>query len=319
MEFPENFFADEYRSDFLVPELMKRAWAAKLELLQIIIDICHKYNLSYFADYGTLLGAIRHQGFIPWDDDIDISLKRPDYNRLIQILPDELPNGIALAGLHAKDDSLFLPTGQSLVVTVSSAWKLSDYMQRFHGFPYRNMGIDIFPYDYVPNDSELRELQKYLTQKIMVCVRDWTLYDASEQEKSLQEIESLCNVNLTRSPHVLQSLMHLQDSIRSLYTESECDSIANYDLVVLQKHALMKKEWLNETLTVPFENIMIDVPKHYHEILSVEYGDYMTPVCGASFHNYPFYASEERAFRRYLDSHGYSGSIDDFVREHYSD
>lgn len=65
MKFPESFFQDEYRSGFLVPEMMKRAWAAKLELLQIIIDICHKHNLIYYADYGTLLGAIRHQGFIP--------------------------------------------------------------------------------------------------------------------------------------------------------------------------------------------------------------------------------------------------------------
>lgn len=86
---------------------MKRAWAAKLELLQIIIDICNKYDITYFAEYGTLLGAIRHKGFIPWDDDVDIALKRPDYNKLIRVLPSELPNGIALAGPYAQTDKLF--------------------------------------------------------------------------------------------------------------------------------------------------------------------------------------------------------------------
>ena len=110
MIFPENFFQDEYRNGFLVPQMMKRAWAAKLELLQIIIDICNKYDLTYFAEYGTLLGAIRHKGFIPWDDDVDIALKRPDYNKLIRVLPSELPNGIALAGPYAQTDKLFLPT-----------------------------------------------------------------------------------------------------------------------------------------------------------------------------------------------------------------
>lgn len=319
MKFSPEFFQDEYRSGFLVPSMMKHAWAAKLELLQIIIDICRRHDLSYYADYGTLLGAIRHQGFIPWDDDIDISLKRPDYNKLIQILPRELPSGIALAGLYAKDDSLFLPTSQSLVVTVSSAWSLSDYMQRFHGFPYRNMGIDIFPLDYIPVDLELGKLQKYLTQKIIVCARDWNRYDPSEQERNIREIESLCNVTLTRDSHILRSLMLLQDSIHSLYTESECHSITNYSLWCLQDNAPMKKEWFSETEAVPFENMMIDIPKGYHEILSIEYGDYMTPVQAPSLHNYPFYSAEERAVRSWLDAHGYTGSIDDFVKEHYSE
>lgn len=62
MIFPENFFQDEYRNGFLVPQMMKRAWAAKLELLQIIIDICNKYDITYFAEYGTLLGSNTPQG-----------------------------------------------------------------------------------------------------------------------------------------------------------------------------------------------------------------------------------------------------------------
>ncbi|MCI5873714.1 MAG: LicD family protein [Clostridiales bacterium] len=319
MKFTQDFFQAEYRSDFLVPQMMKRAWAAKLELLQIIIDICHRHSLTYFADYGTLLGAVRHQGFIPWDDDIDISLKRDDYNRLLQLLPSALPDGIAVAGLHAKSDALFLPTCQSLVVTVSTDWNLTDYMQRFHGFPYRNIGIDIFPLDYVPIDLEVGKLQKYLIQKIIVCVRDWNLYSASEQEENIREIESLCNVTLIRDSHILQSLLCLQDSIRALYTESECNSITNYSLWCLQDNASMKKEWFSETMSVPFENIMLDIPKGYHEILSVEYGDYMTPVQSPSLHNYPFYAAEEQSLRNYLNSHGYTGSIDDFLKEHYSE
>ena len=65
--------------------MMKRAWAAQLEVLQRIDEVCGKYNIEYFANWGTLLGAIRHKGYIPWDDDLDIGMKRMDYERFLKI------------------------------------------------------------------------------------------------------------------------------------------------------------------------------------------------------------------------------------------
>lgn len=317
MEFTQDFFQDEYRNDFLVPQMMKRAWAAKLELLQMIIDICHKHNITYFADYGTLLGAIRHKGFIPWDDDIDISLKRPDYNKLIRILSNKLPKGFGLTGPYTKNPDLFLPVCQSILVTVSTEWELSDYMQKFHGFPYRNMGIDIFPLDYHPSDPKMGEVQKLLVQKIYLCARDWEKNDTVKNRELLQEIESLCNIHISQDSNIPQTLLQLQDSMRSLYDESECNYLVEGAFWYGRNNQPIPKEWFSETISVPFENIMIDIPKYYHEILASRYGEYMTPVMFASDHTYPFYKSEEQAFRNYLDSHGYTGSIDDFVKEHY--
>ena len=102
MIFKEDFFLKETRCGFEISEMMKRAWSAELEVLEIVVDICNRNKLQYFADWGTLLGAVRHQGFIPWDDDIDICLKREDYNQLIQILPQELPYGMVMTGMYAK-------------------------------------------------------------------------------------------------------------------------------------------------------------------------------------------------------------------------
>lgn len=71
MYFNSNFFKKEVRNNFEISEMMKRAWAAEMEVLQMVIEICNRNNLQYFADWGTLLGAVRHHGFIPWDDDIE--------------------------------------------------------------------------------------------------------------------------------------------------------------------------------------------------------------------------------------------------------
>ncbi len=76
MDFRENFYEDEVRTGFYVPSLMKRNWVSELEILGEIDKICKKYGLQWFMCFGTLRGAVRHKGFIPWDDDIDIDDER---------------------------------------------------------------------------------------------------------------------------------------------------------------------------------------------------------------------------------------------------
>lgn len=85
-----GFFREEIRNDYLVPAAMKRAWACQLDLLKELLRVCDKYNLKCWADYGTLLGAVRHKGYIPWDDDIDMVMLREDYDKLVEIADKEL-------------------------------------------------------------------------------------------------------------------------------------------------------------------------------------------------------------------------------------
>lgn len=101
--------------------------------------VCQKHNLTWFADYGTLLGAVRHQGFIPWDDDIDVSMFRDDYMRLLAVAPDEF-----------TEPYFFQNTYTDILVTVFS--KLRDSRTtaiEFPDIPDMNQGIfiDIFPLD----------------------------------------------------------------------------------------------------------------------------------------------------------------------------
>ena len=84
-----EFFKEEIREGFTVSAEMKKVWAVEMKVLSFVISVCKKYDIPYFADYGTLLGTVRHKGFIPWDDDIDICLKRSDYMRLIEAFKKE--------------------------------------------------------------------------------------------------------------------------------------------------------------------------------------------------------------------------------------
>lgn len=104
MKIPDQYFEDEVREGFYVPGMIKRAWAAQLEILEDIKKVCEKHNIQYFAEWGTLLGAVRHGGFIPWDDDMDLCMKRSDYNRFLAVAKKELPQGYSMLNFHDDDD-----------------------------------------------------------------------------------------------------------------------------------------------------------------------------------------------------------------------
>ena len=85
-----NINRDEIRNGFLVTSQRKKLWNVQINLIQEFARICKKHNLRWFAIYGTLLGAVRHRGFIPWDDDVDIAMLRPDYEKFRKIAADEI-------------------------------------------------------------------------------------------------------------------------------------------------------------------------------------------------------------------------------------
>ena len=94
MKFDNSYFDGETREDFYIRPMIKRAWAAQMEILEEIDRICKKHGITYFAEWGTLLGTVRHKGFIPWDDDLDIGMKREDYDRFMHYAPKELSGGM---------------------------------------------------------------------------------------------------------------------------------------------------------------------------------------------------------------------------------
>ena len=318
MEFSPDFFKRESRCGFQVSEMMKRAWAAEIEVLQVVADVCERNGLQYFADWGTLLGAVRHQGFIPWDDDIDICLKREEYQELIRILPRELPRGFVMAGMYADSERLREAAfcQQIRVMADELQWNFNEYMKAFHGFPYQRVGIDIFPLDYLPRDDELVELQKEIMRYGIITLRDWELYQSKgELEDRLLCMEKLCAVSIPRHGDVKTFLWKLIDSVSALYGADETEEVTEYYYYLKSTRYRMKKEWYREAVKLPFEQMEIAVPCNYHEILTVRYGDYMTPVRREGSHDYPFYGHMEEELVKQIRAVGFSGSVEEFCQK----
>lgn len=318
MNFPPEFFEKEIRCEFEISEMMKRAWAAELEVLEVVKDICRKHHLQWFADGGTCIGAVRHQGFIPWDDDIDICMKRKDYMELIRVMPKELPKGFEMAGMYA--DSRYWQQNArcwyTRVVADGEQWHLRDWMKYFHGFPYQRVGIDIFPIDYLPREKEEFEIWKNILFMGMVILQSWDELDSGELELRLSQMEELCGVDLSRGDDAENALRKLLDSIAALYHEEEADEVIEYQWSYLSGPLRSKKkEWFDVAIEVPFENTQMSIPHKVDEVLTTTFGDYMKPVKWESGHGYPFYGSMEEALIQEIRSTGFLGTVDEFCRE----
>lgn len=155
MEFSREFFYDEVQDGFYVPALMKRSWGAQLEILSEIDRICKKWDISYYMAYGSLLGAIRHRGFIPWDDDIDIMMFRRDYDKFRQLVQEELSEDMFFASMETDLNRENL----TAAICVNPIFLSSRKLRKFHEFPY-STAIDIFVLDELSGDEEDEKFRK---------------------------------------------------------------------------------------------------------------------------------------------------------------
>lgn len=318
LEFSADYFKTEVRDGFEIPAMMKRAWAAQMEVLHVVAGVCKNNGIRYFADWGTLLGAVRHKGMIPWDDDIDICVVREEYNRLIQVLPKALPHGFVVAGMYADSERLqkaaFVP--HLRVIADETLWNFNDYMRYFHGFPYQRVGIDIFPMDYISSDIGITNVQKQIIRLGIETLRDWNkLEENGMLDEYVNGFQKLCNVSFGNVNNVKNYMWKIIDKISSISYREEADYITNIFYWLDNDNYKMKKECYDYTIELPFENMNIVAPEMYDEVLRAEYGDYMVPVKGAADHDYPFYGHMESELIKQIRNVGFKGSVDEFCEE----
>ncbi len=291
INFPENYFQKEVREGFEVASMMKRAWAGQLEVLQVVREICEKHDIKWFADYGTLLGAVRHKGFIPWDDDIDIGMTRDQLNKFIRFAKDELPEGYKLLcmDLDPEYDSLIVRVVNSTYVSMDA-----DRMERYHGCPYV-LGVDIFPMDYLSKVPEERALHLELINIILGAVDSITAPETTQEEVEtyIAQVEELLGAKIDRTRPLKSALLSMVEKLSSIYGPEESDEITGIWRIIYQSDFVFPKEWFTDLVELPFETVTVPAPVKYHEVLRLKVGEnYMTPI-QIEEHDYPFYKKQE--------------------------
>lgn len=285
--FPKEFFRGEFRCDFFISALMKRVWAAQLGVLGEIDRICKKYDISYFADSGTLLGAVRHHGFIPWDDDVDIAMKRTDYEKFITACKKELDEKYQIIVPFSSEDWV-----QPFVRIINDAGLQKGGSLEWCYNCNIISGVDIFPLDYLSRNEVEANFQIYFTELLYRMSRHlmkqtgWENATEEEFEETLSSIEKACSVHLDRSKDLYKQLVSLYEGICQLYTEEEADKLAIFSFT---PSCIYPKSAYEKVVLLDFEHLKIPCPRDYDIVLSQCYGDYRCFVAFSADHEYPYY------------------------------
>lgn len=305
MHFDESFFEEEVREGFRIRPMVKKAWAAQLEVLEEVDRICKKYNIMYFAEWGTLLGAVRHHGFIPWDDDFDIGMRRKDYWRFLEVAKEEIKPPFEVHNVRTT------PTFKEVMTRVTNGHSITtepSFMERFHGCPYV-CGIDIFPNDNIPDNEEEQRIYGELFGAADYLGYYWdteelTKYQQMEMLDTLQKAAGK-KVKKEKGMTMGQSILNFCEQIASMYYDVDTKYVGQVDLFSKNGYKL-PVELFSDTIDMPFENTTIPVAIGYDRILKKKYGDnYMTPVYGGGAHDYPFFKEYENTlYKGMLDMYG---------------
>lgn len=257
-----------------------------LEILQAVDKTCKENNLRYYLTAGTMLGAIRHKGFIPWDDDADIAMPRPDYEKLIANAKQWLPKRYEL--ICAENDPQYsLPFAkiQDAETTIIEHSHL-----RYLGGVY----LDVFPLDGLPDNKITRffHVRRYkkLRKKLYFTYRDPYRHGHGPS----------CWIPLLHRK--LYTVEGLQKKIRALllkYSFDQSKLVQDYD----DGHkGAITKDILGTPTPYTFENVQLNGYENYDAYLSQKYGDYMTPPEGNHQIQHNFYYLDLN--HPYRDYHG---------------
>lgn len=290
-----DFFKEEVRNDYRISTEMKQIWAVELDLLKQLDDFCQKHDLTYYLSGGSLLGAVRHKGYIPWDDDVDVMMYRKDFDKLCQLADFQEPYFFqtnetdpgSMRG-HAQ-----LRNSETTAILES---------ERRYKYPF-NQGIfiDIFPLDNVPDDLDERKEFVAKTKHLKYRAFQYYRYCLGKPNEKLSSLRKAVLYT-----HFF--FLKLKYGKQNPYYEQFAREMVKYNgqktkevmMVTLSTDkCCWPREEIDEPMRVPFEMLNLPISKDYDKLLTEQYGAWQVPVKASTLHRGVFF-DPDKSYREYL-------------------
>jgi len=261
----ENLYSDENYIDLG----LRDAQNLMVEILKEVHKICEKHNIKYFLDAGTLIGAVRHKGFIPWDDDLDIGMLREDYIKFLEIAKTELPKHLFLQTFENDEnyDIYQVPCKIRYNGTLFIQKVIAENSNMHNG-----IYIDVLPYDSLPKKMSVYKFQRKISNFLIKCfVRMREIPEKLSFKNKITHTLYKIVVSILKDKgrmKIFDKLIKWND-VNSPYMA--------YGLDTPWSEYIYKKEDFFDLTKLEFEGEYFYVPGNTHNVLTQLYGDYMTP------------------------------------------
>lgn len=253
---------------------MSRVHQANLTILKEIDRICRKYNIKYMLDAGTLIGAVRHKGFIPWDDDADVAFTRNQYDAFMKVVKRELPEGLELLEPDSfRGGKGFYDFTARIIYKNSRCHEDSPQMAFYEG-KLNHLWVDLFVIDRLPAGRAGAAATKFLHMAVYgmaMAHRDKLDFGKySLMNKILVGgLATVGRVIPMKAIFAMQKALALKDR----NSKGRLRYYSNYQPDFL--YVTLDKDWCDQVEDIDFEDTRLMIPKGWHQVLTLVYGDYM--------------------------------------------
>lgn len=284
--------------EYEVSDKRRLVWKAQIDMLNIVKNICDGHQLKYYAICGTLLGAVRHDGFIPWDDDIDLGMFREDYDKFIEVCKSELSYPYILQ-LPGEEDGYYyghakIRNSETTAIRKCN-WKTG---KKFN----QGIFIDIFPIDNIPDGKHKRKMFLKTINKlhsIQKYVEYWFFEQDNPNKKQILKYH-LYNffIKIYGGPDLFYKRY---DSIVQKYNSEKTKQVGIISEFIFSRFLWNKADFL-ETEEHVFEDSLITIPTHFDAILTKSYGIWNKEVMNGELHGDVFYDTQ-KPYIYYIDKY----------------
>ena len=259
---------EEIRCDYLVTQKRKGIWKSQIEMLKLLLNVCDKHNIQIFAVAGTMLGAVRHKGYIPWDDDIDMAMRRQDFEKLIEVGSSEFKYPYFLQTAINDNDyySPLVRLRDSRTTAIIRNGSHDDWGRACNNGIY----IDIFPLDGLTESNLKRKIQFFQVRFLNMIMRERVYEEKGRFLSSFKH--SLLNTLISEKS--LKRIYKRYNNVCSRYSYLT-EKVALIQGSVYNKAYYWYFEDISDVVFTEFEDVMIPIPKGFERCLRIQYGDYM--------------------------------------------